>query len=136
MLKGFKEFISRGSVIDLAVGVIIGAAFGKIVDALVNSVLMPAIARLFGPANFDDWLAFGDIRIGVLITAVVNFLLVAAAVYFALVMPMNKMARRKAIKAGIDPDAETPDPQIELLTDIRDALRKTEEEDSSGSHRA
>jgi large conductance mechanosensitive channel len=124
MLKGFKEFISRGSVIDLAVGVIIGAAFGKIVDALVNSVLMPAIARIFGPTNFDDWLAYGDIKIGVLITAIVNFLLVAAAVYFALVLPMNKMARRKAIKQGIDPDAVEVDPQVELLTEIRDALQK------------
>ncbi|MGO1321231.1 MAG: large conductance mechanosensitive channel protein MscL [Galactobacter sp.] len=124
MLKGFKEFISRGSVIDLAVGVIIGAAFGKVIDALVNNVLMPAIAEVFGAPKFDDWLAFGDIKIGVLLTAIVNFLLIAAAVYFALVVPMNKMARRKAIKAGIDPDAETPDPQIELLTDIRDALQK------------
>jgi large conductance mechanosensitive channel len=111
-------------VIDLAVGVIIGAAFGKIVDALVNSVLMPAIARIFGPTNFDDWLAYGDIKIGVLITAIVNFLLVAAAVYFALVLPMNKMARRKAIKQGIDPDAVEVDPQVELLTEIRDALQK------------
>ncbi|WP_291280205.1 large conductance mechanosensitive channel protein MscL [Galactobacter sp.] len=135
MLKGFKEFISRGSVIDLAVGVIIGAAFAKVIDALVNNVLMPAIAMIFVP-DFDNWLVFGSIKIGVLITAIVNFLLIAAAVYFALVMPMNKMARRKAIKAGIDPEAETPDPQIELLTDIRDALRKTEEADSPGSHRA
>jgi large conductance mechanosensitive channel len=124
MLKGFKEFISRGSVIDLAVGVIIGAAFGKVIDALVNSVLMPAIARVFGTPNFDGWLAFGDIKIGVLITAIVNFLLIAAAVYFALVLPMNKMARRKAIKAGIDPDAAEVDPQVELLTEIRDALQK------------
>jgi large conductance mechanosensitive channel len=135
MLKGFKEFISRGSVIDLAVGVIIGAAFAKVIDALVDNVLMPAIAMIFVP-DFDNWLVFGSIKVGVLITAIVNFLLIALAVYFAIVLPMNKMARRKAIKAGIDPDAEEVDPQVELLTEIRDALQKVEKDEQPGNHRA
>lgn len=107
---------------DLAVGVIIGAAFGKIVDALVNSVLMPAIARVFGTPSFDDFLAFGDIKFGVLLTAIVNFLLIALAVYFALVLPMNKLAERKAAKEGIT-EEEAVDPQLELLTQIRDELK-------------
>lgn len=122
MLQGFKDFITRGNVMDLAVGVIIGAAFGKIVDALVNSVLMPAIARVFGTQSFDEFLAFGDIKIGVLLTAIVNFLIIAAAVYFALVLPMNKLAERKAAKEGIT-EEEAVDPQLELLAQIRDELK-------------
>jgi len=123
MLQGFKDFITRGNVMDLAVGVIIGAAFGKIVDALVNSVLMPAIARVFGTPSFDDFLAFGDIKFGVLLTAIVNFLIIAAAVYFALVLPMNKLAERQAAKAGLVEEPEAVDPQLELLAQIRDELK-------------
>ena len=90
MLKGFKEFISRGNVVELAVGVIIGAAFKNIVDALV--------------------------------TAVINFLLMAFAIYFCIVVPMNALnARRK--KAKDDAPKETSD-EVKLLTEIRDALAK------------
>ncbi|WP_394161754.1 large conductance mechanosensitive channel protein MscL [Galactobacter valiniphilus] len=123
MLQGFKDFITRGNVMDLAVGVIIGAAFGKIVDALVNSVLMPAIAKLVGEPKFDNFLAFGDIKFGVLLTAIVNFLLIALAVYFALVLPMNKLAERQAAKAGLVEEPEAVDPQLELLAQIRDELK-------------
>lgn len=122
MFQGFKEFIARGNVMDLAVAVIIGAAFGKIVDALVNSVIMPLIARFVGQPNFDDFLVWGDVRFGVLITAIVNFLIIALVVYFALVMPMNKLAERRARRAGIDPDAVEEDPQVVLLREIRDEL--------------
>lgn len=122
MIQGFKEFISRGNVIDLAVGVILGGALATVIDALVNNVIMPLIAKIFGTQNYDDWLAWGDVRIGVLITALVNFLFIAAAVYFAIVLPMNKLARRRAIKQGLDPDAEEVEPDIALLTEIRDAL--------------
>ncbi|RKW71498.1 large conductance mechanosensitive channel protein MscL [Galactobacter caseinivorans] len=122
MLKGFKDFISRGNVMDLAIGVIIGAAFGKVVDALVNSVLMPAISTLVGSPSFDDFLVVGEIKFGVLLTALVNFLIVAAAVYFAIVLPLNKMAERRAAKEGITAE-EVMDPQVELLTQIRDELK-------------
>lgn len=122
MFQGFKEFIARGNVMDLAVAVIIGAAFGKIVDALVNSVIMPLIARFVGQPNFDNFLAWGDVKFGVLLTAVVNFLIIALVVYFVLVLPMNKMAERRAIKAGIDPNAVEEDPQVVLLREIRDEL--------------
>ena len=133
MIKGFKDFISQGNVMDLAVAVIIGAAFGKVVDALVEAVLMPAIAMLVGTPNFDDWLVFGSIKLGVLLTAIVNFLLIAAAVYFCIVMPMNKMIERRNRKLGIDPEAEAVDPQVQLLTEIRDALNGTAQ-GSSGDH--
>lgn len=124
MLKGFKDFIARGNVMDLAIGVIIGAAFGKVVDAIVNSVLMPAISMAVGSPNFDQFLAVGEVKFGVLLTTIVNFLLVAAAVYFAIVLPLNKMAERRAAKEGIT-EEEAMDPQLELLTQIRDELKAT-----------
>jgi large conductance mechanosensitive channel len=126
MFTGFKKFILKGNVIDLAVAVIIGAAFSSVVDALVKSVMMPLISLLVGEPNFDDFLAFGDVRFGVLLTAVVNFLLVAAAIYFVIIVPMNHMIERRNRKLGIDQDVKeeaAEDPQIALLTEIRDALR-------------
>ena len=126
MLTGFKNFIMKGNVVDLAVAVVIGAAFGAVVDALVKSVLMPLISLLVGQPNFDDFLAFGDVRFGVLLTAVVNFLLVATAIYFVIVVPMNHMIERRNRRLGIKQDVKeeaAEDPQIALLTEIRDALR-------------
>lgn len=128
MLTGFKKFILKGNVIDLAVAVVIGAAFSSVVDALVKSVMMPLISLLVGEPNFDDFLAFGDVRFGVLLTAVVNFLLVAAAIYFVIIVPMNHMIERRNRKLGINQDVKeeaAEDPQIALLTEIRDALRST-----------
>ena len=126
MLQGFKDFIMKGNVIDLAVAVIIGAAFSKIVNALVESVLMPFIAALVGAPNFDSFglvtLNGNDIKFGVLLTAIVNFLLVAAAVYFAIVLPMNKMIERRNRRLGIEPEAEPVAEDVALLTEIRDLL--------------
>ncbi|MFW0154581.1 large conductance mechanosensitive channel protein MscL [Rothia sp. P6271] len=125
MLNGFKDFITRGNVVDLAVGLIIGTAFTAVITALVESVIMPAIAMLVGSPSFDDFLVFGEIKIGVFLTAVVNFLLIAAAVYFAIVTPINKMNERRAAKiAAGEEEAEEVDPQIVLLKEIRDALSK------------
>lgn len=125
MFKGFKEFIMKGNVLDLAVAVIIGAAFAQVVNALVESVLMPAVSALVGSPSFDSFAVVtvngNDIRFGVLLSALVNFLLVAAAVYFAIVLPMNKMLEARNRRLGPTP-AEEVDPQIQLLTEIRDAL--------------
>lgn len=121
MLKGFKDFIMRGNVIDLAVGVIIGGAFSTVVNALVESVIMPAISMLVGSPKFDDFLVFGQIKIGVFLTALVNFLLIAAALYFCIVMPINAMNARRARKLGLEEEDET-EPEVALLTEIRDAL--------------
>ncbi|MGP9659990.1 large conductance mechanosensitive channel protein MscL [Arthrobacter sp. AOP36-C1-22] len=126
MLQGFKEFIMKGNVVDLAVAVVIGGAFATVIDALVNSVLMPLISVLVGTPNFDNFLAVGPehaIKIGVLLTAVVNFLLVAAAIYFVVVMPMNRMIERRNARLGILPEEEEVDPQVLLLTEIRDSLK-------------
>ncbi|BCW67943.1 large conductance mechanosensitive channel protein MscL [Arthrobacter sp. NicSoilB4] len=130
MLNGFKSFILKGNVADLAVAVVIGAAFGAVVTALVQSVLMPLISGLVGAPNFDSFavvtLNGNDIKFGVLLTAIVNFLLVAAAIYFVVVVPMNHMIERRNRRLGINPDVKeeaAEDPQIALLTEIRDALR-------------
>jgi len=127
MLKGFREFIMKGNVLDLAVAVIIGAAFAQVVNAMVEAVLMPLISALVGSPNFDSFAMLtvngNDIRFGVLLTALVNFLLVAAAVYFAIVLPMNKMIEARNRRLGIDPTEEEADAQVQLLTEIRDTLR-------------
>ncbi|MDD1476839.1 large conductance mechanosensitive channel protein MscL [Arthrobacter sp. AL08] len=130
MLTGFKNFILKGNVVDLAVAVVIGAAFGAVVTALVQSVLMPFIAGLVGSPNFDSFavvtLNGNDIKFGVLLTAIVNFLLIAAAIYFVVVVPMNHMIERRNRRLGINADVKAEaaeDPQIALLTEIRDALQ-------------
>ncbi|KUG62179.1 MULTISPECIES: large conductance mechanosensitive channel protein MscL [Kocuria] len=128
MLKGFKEFIMKGNVLDLAVAVIIGAAFAQVVNAMVEAVLMPLISALVGSPNFDSFAVLtvngNDVRFGVLLTALVNFLLVAAAVYFAIVLPMNRMIEARNRRLGVDPAEEEADAQVQLLTEIRDALHR------------
>ncbi|WP_073705906.1 large conductance mechanosensitive channel protein MscL [Glutamicibacter sp. 0426] len=129
MLKGFRDFIMKGNVVDLAVAVVIGAAFGAVVTALVDNVLMPLIAALVGSPSFDDFLLLTingvEIKFGVFLTALVNFLLIAAAVYFALVLPMTKLNERIAARraAGVEEPEEEVDPQLELLAQIRDELK-------------
>ncbi|CAM3569402.1 large conductance mechanosensitive channel [Micrococcus flavus] len=116
----------KGNVVDLAVAVVIGAAFGKIVTALVEAVIMPLISALFQSPNVDSFglvtLNGNDIRFGVVLTALVNFLLVAAAIYFLIVAPMNTMIERRNRRLGIDPTAEETPEDVALLTEIRDLL--------------
>ena len=125
MLNGFKAFIMKGNVLDLAVAVIMGAAFNTVVTALVQNVLMPIISVIVGQPNFDNFLVFGPVKIGVFLTAVVNFIIVAAAIYFLIVMPMNHLIERRNRRLGIhDKTADEPvEPQIALLTEIRDELK-------------
>lgn len=126
MLKGFRDFIMKGNVVDLAVAVVIGAAFGAVVKSLVENILMPLIAALVGSPNFDNFAVLTingvDLKFGVFLTVLVNFVLVAAAIYFVVVMPMNHMIARRNAKLGIKEEAPPVDPQLELLTEIRDAL--------------
>ena len=127
MLKGFKEFISRGNVVELAVGVIIGAAFKNIVDALVDGIINPLIAAVIGKPDFSDafilTLNGSDVKFGLLITAVINFILMAFAIYFCIVVPMNALNARRKKDADETPEAEASD-EVKLLTEIRDALAK------------
>ena len=116
----------KGNVVDLAVAVVIGAAFASVVNALVDSVLMPFISGVVGSPNFDSFavvtLNGNDIRFGVLLTQIVNFLLIAAAIYFVVVMPMNKIIEARNRRLGITPEAEVVPEDVKLLTEIRDAL--------------
>ena len=126
MLKGFKEFITRGNVIELAVGVIIGGAFKDIVDSLVNNVINPLIGMIFGKPDFSNMLIFSfngsSLKFGALLTAVINFLLISFALYFFLVLPMNALAKRT--KRAQDAAPKEVSDEVKLLTEIRDALAK------------
>lgn len=106
MLKGFKQFIVRGNVVDLAVGVVIGAAFGTLVTALVQDILTPLIAAVVKAPDFST-LAFtirgSRFMIGHFINAVFSFFLVAAAVYFFVVTPMNALLVRMKKEQPVDP---------------------------------
>ena len=130
MLKGFKEFISRGNVVELAVGVIIGAAFKNIVDALVDGIINPLIAAVIGKPDFSDafilTLNGTNVKFGVLITAVINFLLMAFAIYLCIVVPMNKLAALRTAKEKAEKDAAPKiSDEVQLLTEIRDALKSS-----------
>ena len=116
MLKGFKNFIARGNVIDLAVGVIIGAAFGGIVDSLTKDIITPIIGLVGGQPDFSAIKPFG-IGIGNFINAVISFLIKAAGLYFLIVLPFNRFAARLAPAPVITPSEQ-------LLTDIRDILSR------------
>jgi large conductance mechanosensitive channel len=119
MLRGFKDFLMRGNVVDLAVAVVIGAAFGTVVQAFVK-VLMSLIGKVGGQPNFDEWKP-KEVPLGAFLTALVAFVMVAGAVYFVVVMPLNKLAERRA--RGIEPKTEAPSEEVALLTEIRDSLR-------------
>ncbi|MGO4599151.1 large conductance mechanosensitive channel protein MscL [Terrabacter sp. 2RAF25] len=119
MIKGFKDFLMRGNVVDLAVAVIIAGAFGKVIEAFVT-VIMDLIGKIFTTPNFSSY-APGGVHIGTFITVLISFIIVAAAVYFMVVVPMNKLAERR--KAGVEPEPEAPSEEVILLQEIRDALR-------------
>lgn len=127
MISGFKTFIMKGNVVDLAVAVVIGTAFGAVIKALVEGLLMPLVAAIFGSPNLDSFAQFelnGTlIQPGLVLTALVNFLLIAAAIYFIVVVPMNKMIARRNARLGIAEEETAVEPQVALLTEIRDELR-------------
>jgi large conductance mechanosensitive channel len=93
MLKGFRDFILRGNVLDLAIGVIMGVAFGAVVTSLVKDVLTPFIGMIFGKPDFSG-IHYQTIMVGNFLNAVISFLLVAIAVYFFIVLPANKLMAR------------------------------------------
>ncbi len=123
MLKGFREFIMRGNVVDLAIAVVVGTAFTALVKAFVADILTPIVAAIFGQPNFST-LTFtinkSQFLYGDLINALITFLSVAAAIYFFVVAPLNALAARRA-RGQAPPTDEVP-PDIALLTEIRDLL--------------
>jgi len=123
VLKGFREFIMRGNVVDLAIAVVVGTAFTALVKAFVADILTPIVAAIFGQPDFSS-LTFtinsSHFLYGDLINAVITFLSVAAAIYFFVVAPLNALAARRA--RGQAPPADEVPPDIALLTEIRDLL--------------
>ncbi|MGO8757044.1 MAG: large conductance mechanosensitive channel protein MscL [Terracidiphilus sp.] len=125
MLKGFREFIFRGNVVDLAVAVILGAAFNAIVASLVGDVLDPLIAATVGKPDFSGVVLHvggGVIKVGNFLNAAVAFLIVAAVVYFVIVVPMNALQAR--LKKPEAPAAPTTKPCPECLSDIPLAAKR------------
>ena len=133
-ISEFKEFISRGNVIDLAVGIIIGTAFTAIINSLVNQVVMPFIGFIIGGLNFTDLLkiplkpAEGNnpevaIYLGAFIQQVVNFLIIAFVV-FCMVKLINKLKRKKVEEVEIKVTESTPSAELQMLTEIRDLLKE------------
>lgn len=130
MLKGFRDFILRGNVIELAVAVVIGTAFTAIVTAFSENIINPLIAsigsteveclgfhiRAGNAATFVDF--------GAVITAAINFLIIAAIVYFVLVAPMNKLSETLAKRKRVEEDETPASIEAELLTEIRDLLQE------------
>jgi large conductance mechanosensitive channel len=121
MLKGFRDFVLRGNVLDLAVGVIIGGAFGTVVTSLVKDILTPIIGSLVGKPDFSA-IAFNHIMIGNFLNAVFAFLLVAASVYFFIVLPANSLMARLKGPVPEAPPATKACP--ECLSDIPVAARR------------
>ena len=145
IIAEFKEFISRGNVMDMAVGVIIGGAFTKIVNSVVSDIITPALGLLTGNVDFaelkvvlSEAVMEGEtvvkeelaIRYGVFLDALINFLLIAVCV-FLMVKVINTirnkteaLKKKEEEKAAEEAPAPAPDPQLELLTEIRDLLKK------------
>lgn len=124
MISGFKKFLMRGNVVDLAVAVVMGAAFGAIVKSLVSDIIMPLITAIFGKQDYTklsftvnkSTFAYGD-----LLTNVISFVSIAAAVYFLIVMPINHLNDRRKARLGIPEQAAAPT-DVQLLAEIRDLL--------------
>ncbi len=125
VFQGFKDFISRGNAIELAVGVVIGAAFGAVVTAIQEGLIAPLIAMIFGKPDISSlWVISGrndaEINVGLILNALLQFLITAAAIYFIIVLPLNKLAERR--KKGVEAEPARPSEDILLLQEIRDLL--------------
>ena len=127
MIKGFKDFLLRGNVVDLAVAVVVGAAFGAVITQFTGGIIQPIINSLGSTKStgLGFFIVDGNPRTYVdfsaVITAIVNFAIVAAVVYFVIVVPVNALMARR--KTGEEPEVEAPGEEIVLLQEIRDLLR-------------
>lgn len=133
MFKGFKEFIMRGNVMDLAVAFVIGAAFTLVINSVVTGIINPLIGAVFNAKNLDSTLILeiptvsgghAKILFGAFIGALIQFLIVAAVVYFAVVVPVNHLLKMAAERrrAGAVEEEDTPPNELDLLAEIRDLL--------------
>ena len=126
IVNGFKDFILRGNVIDLAVAVVIGAAFSGIITSIVDNLITPLIAAIGGaPDTSQLWIVTlngAEFKFGAIIGAIVNFVIIAAAVYFVIVLPVNRLLAMR--KRGEVAELKAPSEDILLLTEIRDLLAR------------
>jgi len=124
VLNGFKDFIMRGNVMELAVAVVIGAAFTALINSLVAGLFNPLIAAIFSKSDLTKVGSFtvnhSDFRPGLVLDSLVKFLVIAAIVYLLIVLPLNAIAERR--KRGIDPEPAAEPADVLLLTEIRDLL--------------
>ncbi len=128
MVKGFKDFMLRGNVVDLAVAVVIGAAFATVISAFTEKIIQPFINAVGGRDSIglgffirdNDGKTFVDF--GALITAILNFVIVAAVIYFVVVVPVTRLMKRR--DRGEEPPVEAPSEDIVLLREIRDSLQQ------------
>ncbi|GLY14503.1 large-conductance mechanosensitive channel [Kineosporia sp. NBRC 101677] len=129
MIKGFKDFIMRGNVLELAIAVVIGAAFTSVVTSVTDGVIKPLLAAIGSPEtggmNFEIRPSVADkatlVDLNGLVTSILNFMIVAAVVYFLIVVPMNALMERR--RRGEEPEPASPAEDILLLQEIRDLLR-------------
>jgi large conductance mechanosensitive channel len=124
MLKDFKAFLMQGNVVELAVAFVIGVAFGNIVKGLLDGIINPLIAAIFGKPDISRVMSFtinhSQFSIGVFLNAILQFVIVATAIFFVVVMPLQKLQERRA--RGLVPEAEAVPEDTLLLREIRDAL--------------
>lgn len=134
MIQGFKNFLLRGNVVDLAVAVVIGAAFTAVVNAVIDSIFNPIIGAIFNAESLNEAFVVhipllsgtADLKFGAVIAVLIQFVLTAAVVYFAFVAPLNSMYKKREarLKAnGTHEEEETPVTELELLEEIRDLLK-------------
>jgi large conductance mechanosensitive channel len=124
MIKEFRDFVLRGNVIDLAIAVVLGAAFGAVVTSFVDDILMQVIAALGGQPDFSALkfnIGEGEFRYGEFLTALISFLIIAAVIFFFVIKPINTLMARR--KAGEVPEAEAVPEDVALLAEIRDLLK-------------
>ena len=126
IIQEFKTFISRGNVVDLAVGVVVGNAFKDIVNSLVDNIIMPVVGILIGGINFTTlslniWGV--NIKFGLLIQSIVDFLIIAFCIFIAIKV-INKLSRKKEVKKEEEKSAPTKSDEVILLEEIRDLLKK------------
>jgi large conductance mechanosensitive channel len=122
MFKGFRDFLLRGNVVDLAVAVVIGAAFGAVVTSFVADVITPIIGAIGGQPDFSA-IMLGPIKIGSFLNAILSFLIIAFVIYFVVIVPMTRIMERTRRQTEV---AAPPAPTKEevLLAEIRDLLRQ------------
>ena len=137
VLQGFKDFILRGNVVELAVAVVIGGAFTALVAVFGEAVINPLIAVIGGPdADGLGFQILADneatfVNVGAVITAIIAFLITAAVVYFFVVVPMNKLADRRKAQLDVEPEPEEVAADVALLTEIRDLLARQDQPPAS-----